>query len=64
MNLKVFNTTLVLILVLNSLKNNAQINSKMEPTYLRNENLKTIKKDWPGNPQINGRFINPNIKFT
>lgn len=33
-------------------------------TYVKNLELKTILPDWRGNPVINGKFIDPNSRFT
>jgi L-ascorbate metabolism protein UlaG (beta-lactamase superfamily) len=33
-------------------------------SYVKNPDLKTIKRDWKGNPVINGRFIDPNKAFS
>lgn len=63
MNLRliVFCVTLMLISVLFVVKSYAQSNSKMKLHYFKKDTLKTIKKDWLGNPQINGNFINQDI---
>lgn len=33
-------------------------------TYTRNESLKTILPGWKGNPVINGKFVDPETRFT
>src|ERR1019366_1911483 len=33
-------------------------------TYSKNEELNTILKDWKGNPVINGKFVDPNTRFS
>ena len=33
-------------------------------THVKNEQLKTILTGWKGNPVVNGKFIDPNTRFT
>jgi len=40
----------------------ATLGAKKEAAYLKNEKLDTILKGYPGNPFINGRFVNETFK--